>query len=251
MKTLFPSSWLAALIGSMLMASSILAQTDAPFAKANQEYADGKFREAIDDYEALVHAGEWSAALFYNLGNAYFRTSDFGHALLNDERALALQPNHPEAQTNLRIAREQAHALELSPGWAERIGRGVPSNRGAAIAAVIFFWGGLFLFAASLLTSPRRKGLLAFGFCALLSAAFLSYFLMTLERGVKGGSLAIVTGNETQARLATADTAASVMVLPTGSEVKVDQQRGDWVYAELPNNQRGWIPSKSIELVRR
>src|SRR5437762_3407876 len=56
----------------------------------------------------------------YNLGNAYFRQKDLGRAILNYERALALDQRHPEAQANLRIARDEARALELIPSRAER-----------------------------------------------------------------------------------------------------------------------------------
>jgi tetratricopeptide (TPR) repeat protein len=243
------SSWAVALTGSIVLASSLFAKTDAQFSKANQEYTDGKFKEAISDYESLVHSGEWTAPLFYDLGNAYFRTSDFGRAILNYERALALQPNHPEAQANLRVARDDAHALELSPSWADRFGQfATPSQ--VAIGAAILCWIGLFLGAAFFFTERRRRSLLALSLCALLSTAVLVYFLMTLEQGAKGGSLAVVIGNDVRARLATADSAATVMTLPAGSAVKVAQQRGDWVYVDLPNNQRGWIPATSIEFVR-
>jgi len=59
-----------------------------------------------------------------------------------------------------------------------------------------------------------------------------------------------VTGKDVQARLATADTANSVLALPAGSEIKVLSTRGDWIYAALPNNLRGWIPAKNAERVR-
>jgi tetratricopeptide (TPR) repeat protein len=239
----------ATLAGSFLLAPALLAQADSQFSKANQEYADGKFKEAISDYDALVRAGKWNANLFYDLGNACFRTSDFARAILNYERALALQPNHPEAQANLRIARDEARALELSPGWADRLSRYMTRNQ-SAVGAAIMLWAGLLLGAAFLFTRPRQTILLALSFCALLSALSLAYFLMALEHGAKGRALAVVTGNDIRARLATADTAASVMALPAGSEVRVAQERGDWVYVDLPDNQRGWIPAKSIELVR-
>jgi len=71
-------------------------------------------------YEALVRGGQWSANLFYDLGNAYFRTGDFGHGILNYERALALERHHPEATANLQIARDEARALELQQSWPER-----------------------------------------------------------------------------------------------------------------------------------
>src|SRR5947209_17328434 len=101
-------------------ASAVLAQPAAQFAKANQEFSAGNFKAAATDYEELVRAGQDSPNLFYNLGNAYFRQKDFGRAILNYERALALDPRHPEAQANVRIARDEARALELTPRQWER-----------------------------------------------------------------------------------------------------------------------------------
>src|SRR5712671_2218078 len=104
-----------------LVARSVFAQGEIEFEKANQEFAQGHFKEAISSYEALIRDSQWSANIFYDLGNAYFRTGDFGRAILNYERALALEPNHPETQANLRIARDEARGLELPQGWPERL----------------------------------------------------------------------------------------------------------------------------------
>src|ERR1700674_3701024 len=122
---------------------SAFAQSDAQFAKANQEYADRNFKEAIDGYDQLVRSGQWSANLFYDLGNTYFRAGDFGRAILNYERALALEPHHPEAQANLQIARDEARALELQQSWLERQLRFATVNH-YTIAATIAFWVGAF-----------------------------------------------------------------------------------------------------------
>jgi hypothetical protein len=40
------------------------------------------------------------------------------------------------------------------------------------------------------------------------------------------------------------------LALPVGSEIKILSTRGDWIYAALPNNLRGWIPAKNAERVR-
>jgi hypothetical protein len=61
---------------------------------------------------------------------------------------------------------------------------------------------------------------------------------------------AIVTAPELEARLATADNASSVLRLPPGSEIRILSQRGDWLYALLPNNLRGWVPTNSVAPVR-
>ena len=49
---------------------------DATFAEANSAYAAGHFSEAIKGYEALVAGHHWSANVFYDLVNAYFRAGD-------------------------------------------------------------------------------------------------------------------------------------------------------------------------------
>ena len=77
-----------------------------------------------------------------------------------------------------------------------------------------------------------------------------TFAIWQLERGSNGAARAIVTGKDVQARLATADTANAVLALPPGSEIKVLSTRGDWIYAALPNNLRGWIPAKNAEQVR-
>ena len=77
------------------------------FEDANQLYDAGKFGEAKRTYERLVGRGEWSANLFYNLGNAAYRSGSLGKAVLNYERALALDGSQAEARANLKWLREQ------------------------------------------------------------------------------------------------------------------------------------------------
>src|SRR5438270_4582182 len=243
------SACFIAIFCSAVSTVSSFAQSDAEFAKANQEYAQGHFKEAISGYEALVRAGQWSANLFYDLGNDEFSVGDFGHAVLNYERALALERHHPEAIANLQIARDEAHSLELQQSWPERYFQFASVNQ-YSIAAAIVFWLAMFAIVTLIFARRRSATLIAtLVFCLLLSAVAI-YAVYTLERGSNGSALAIVAGKNVQARLATADTANTILALPSGSEVKILSTRGDWIYAALPNNLRGWIPAKDVQQVR-
>jgi tetratricopeptide (TPR) repeat protein len=233
----------------LLTVSSALAQSDVQFTKANQAYAQGHFKEAIDAYEAVVGSGQWSANLFYDLGNAYFRTSNFGRAILNYERALALERRHPEATANLQIARDEAHALEMQPTWPERYLRCASINQYSVTAAVAF-WIGVFCLAALIFAHRRPAATFALLLFAFSIFAVAIFAIWKLDRGVEGRALAIVTAENVHARIATADTANSVLALPPGSEIKILSTRGDWIYAALSNNLRGWIPARSAEQVR-
>jgi tetratricopeptide (TPR) repeat protein len=228
-------------------AAMLSAQPAAQLAKANQEFAAGDFKAAIRDYEELVRAGKDAPNLFYNLGNAYFRQKDFGRAILDYERALALDPRHPEAQANLRIARDEARALELIPNRWERWLALTDANQ-YAITAAIMFW--ISLFALVIFTFNRRRAAFAMAILSALICTFAIFAAYQFAHGTKSGGLAVVTTENAEARIATADTANRVLTLPAGSEIQIVSRRGDWIYAVLPNNLRGWMPATSAEQVR-
>ena len=233
----------------LVSASLASAQGTDQFAKANQEYAAGDFDSAARDYEEIVRSGSDTPNLFYNLGNTYFRKKDFGRAILNYERALALDPHHPEAQANLRIARDEARALELIPTKLERA-LAVATQNQYAVAVAVAFW--VFAFSAVALSfgARRSRRLIALSILSLSIFAVSAFAAWEFARGKNGADLAIVTAENADARLATADNANRVLTLPAGSEVQILSERGDWIYAALPNNLRGWMPAKTIEAVR-
>ena len=43
---------------------------------------------------------------------------------------------------------------------------------------------------------------------------------------------------------------SKLMALPPGSAIRILSTRGDWSYAALPNDLRGWIPAQNAERVR-
>lgn len=230
-------------------AATLRAADESAFATANQAYADGRFEDAAKGYESLIQSGNWNASLFYDLANARYRLGDFGQAILNYERALALEPRHPEADANLRLARDEARALEMRRDWIERYA-GIATVKQYTTAATVAFWLAVFLAAHSFFAPRRSGGRMALIVLSLLICGGSVFAIVTLENGARGNALAVVTAKEADARLATADTAKSILVLPAGSEIKILSERGDWIYAALPNEQRGWIPASSAQRVR-
>ena len=233
----------------LIAVASARAQGGNSWMRANDEFAAGRFREALELYQGLAQAGETSAALFYNIGNAHYRMDELGEAILSYERALVLEPHHPEAEANLRLARDKARALELKRTPFDRLlARATPTEY--AVAAAVAFWVGAFAFTALFFARRRSTPLIAAALLAISTFAGAIAALYLLERGADGRSLAIVTAKSIEARLATADNAGTVLALPAGSEIKILSTRGGWSYAQLPNDLRGWIPANSAERVR-
>ena len=233
----------------LAIAASARAQDSDSWRRANDEFAAGRFAEAVELYQSIARGGETSAALFYNLANAHYRAGQLGEAILNYERALALDPRHPEAIANLRLVRDKARALELKRSAVDRlVGRGTPTQY--SVAAAIGFWAFAFALAALLLARRRSSSLVALAIVGFLMLSLSVAALYSREQGPNGQSVAIVTAGSIEARLATAESAGTVLALPAGSEIKILSTRGGWSYAELPNDLRGWIPANSAERVR-
>ena len=73
---------------------------------ADLEYKKGNYQQAIKDYEELLKQGI-SPALYYNLGNAYFRTNNIAKAVLAYERAYMLSPGDKDIRFNLQFAQSR------------------------------------------------------------------------------------------------------------------------------------------------
>ncbi len=77
------------------------------FERANQLYLQAKFPDAVAQYEKIAQSGFESGELYFNLGNAYYKSGNIQKAILNYERAKQLLPRDEDVQFNLQLANLQ------------------------------------------------------------------------------------------------------------------------------------------------
>lgn len=231
----------------LVVAAALPPAVATPFDEGNKHYEAGEFEQALARYDEAVAARVWTPNLFHNLANTAYRLKQPGPAILNYERALALEPAHPEARRNLELVRSQTGAKVFQARWWEQL---FPSWRADiyAIAAAVSAW--LFVFALAFLWLRRtRSRLLWWGF-ATLGLLVAAYSGAALWIDWQRNNLGVVTRSGTVARFAPADRAEVAQNLPEGSQVRVLSERGAWVYCALPGKELGWIPAQSLERVR-
>jgi len=214
--------------------------------KANSLYETKDYGKAKEAYDALVKSGPWSANLFYNRGNAEWKLGDGGKAALDFERALALEPGHPQARANLEFVRDQVGAKTAVQTWQERA-LTVISGDVAAVLAAVCGWVGLFCLAAAALRREGRTAPVVTLVMCVLAGAYAGGCMW--EAGIEG-TKAIVIAKMAQARVAPADAAPIADVLPAGSEVLAPEVRGQWTYCTLPDGRRAWVPTDAVEKVK-
>lgn len=84
------------------------------FVKALELFDQAKspddYRASARELESIVADGVHSGAVYYNLGNAWFRAGEFGRAILNYRKARPYRPRDPYLAANLQ------QALAAAPG---------------------------------------------------------------------------------------------------------------------------------------
>jgi hypothetical protein len=68
------------------------------------------YRESAGLYESIVSDGFENGAVYYNLGNAWFRAGEYGRSILAYRKAKLYRPRDPYLDANLR------HVLAVAPG---------------------------------------------------------------------------------------------------------------------------------------
>ena len=90
--------------------------TAALFDEANKLYEQAKYQEAATAYEKLLQSDPASAALYFNLGNAWFKAGQSGRAIAAYRQAERLAPRDPDLRFNLNFVRKKVSGSDFAPG---------------------------------------------------------------------------------------------------------------------------------------
>ena len=225
-------------------------------AEADSAYVRGQYQQAISDYESLLKQGA-SAELYYNLGNAYYRTENIPQAVLNYERALLLSPGDRDIRFNLQIARSKTFDkivpesemffvtwyramvnMMSVDGWA----RTALFALGLTIILLL-----VYLFADRLWL--RKAGF--FGGVALLILFVMSnLFAWQQKQDLINRKGAIIFAPSVTVKSTPAANGTDLFILHEGTKVVIiDGSMKDWKEIRLADGKEGWIESKKIRII--
>ncbi len=222
--------------------------------QADKAYKKGNYQMAISGYEELLKDGV-SADLYYNLGNAYFRTENITKAIINYERAIMLSPADDDIRFNLQFARSKtidkitpASEMFFVTGYQSLVN--MASVDGWAYAAVSALIVALVLILIFLFTSKTLLRRICFYASALCIVFFVlaNIFAYHQKNNIENRSAAIITAPTVNVKRTPADSGASAFVLHEGTKVGItDKSVKGWVAVSLADGREGWIQVSQIE----
>lgn len=197
--------------------------------------------EAIVDYETWLTDNGPNLSVLYNLGNAYYKSEDYGNAILSYEKALAIKPTDRKTRANLNLTRKAA-GLE-----------NVRINRYGLLGALAYNrWARQLLFAAFLilltLLIPKLKKMQAhlkpIRITRYIAIVFLLLAIAALIARRPELKRAIAVAKETKVRLSPFTTAEPVKSLVPGEMVQVIDEHKDFYQLES-----GWVSKQEVKKI--
>jgi tetratricopeptide (TPR) repeat protein len=226
------------------------------FEQANKAYQQGKFAEAAQKYESIVQSGLVGAELYYNLGNAYYKTGNISKAILNYERAMKLSPTDDDLKHNLQLANlmitdkiEPAPRLFIWEWWdAIQSAFSLRSITWVGYGVFVCWCIAIVLTVLAPSYAKRRIAFFAGAGCTLLLGATLILFFGKLNHATNADA-AIVVANITTVKNSPDPKSTDAFVLHGGVKVVIVDHLNDWLKVRLTDGKVGWLEKSAAEII--
>ncbi len=239
----------------LLVAFQAIAQNpDALAAQAAKAYNSKQYTEAISLYEKIIAGGNESYALYYNLGNAYFRTNENAQAVYFYEKALKLAPNNEDIINNIEVVNskltdkvETVPELFYKRWWKEIVN--LMSLNTLALINIVLLTLALLLIAGYIASSNILVRKISFWTGISFFLLFSVGILAASQRNhyLKNKHQAIVFAQTVNIKSSPDDNSKDIFVLHEGTKVTLLDKVADWQEIRISNGSIGWIRSSDIK----
>ncbi len=237
-----------------LLLASLPEQMDSLISQGNRHYLNKNFNMAADCYATVLKSGYESAALYYNLGNAYYKTGNMARAILYYEKALLLQPGDEDTRQNLALANQRIiDKIDVIPSfflkrWINSL-KGIFSPNQWALLCLLLFTVSLGCFALFFLSNNMalKKAGFSAGVVVLMITIASLILMYSRMHEIQKHDAAIIMVPSVNARSSPDEQSTNVFVLHEGTRVMVTDSVQQWKEIRLANGNKGWIPEEALE----
>lgn len=239
------------------LSANDMSYADSLWNAANAAYAEGRWGDAVADYERISGIGLESAALYCNTGDAYFKDGNVPMAILYYEKALKEDPSYSDARFNLDLLNQMIQD-RISPVpefilnvWVRNLCYKMDSDSWA-IAFLVFFvltMAMLLLFLLAPAAGGRRAGFFIGIVTSLLAIASLSFSIWQKQDSMRADDAIVMRPVVSVKSSPSVESSMDLFILHEGTKVKILDTVGKWNNIELADGRQGWMPSADMEII--
>ena len=248
---------------ALLMLSPLAASAqgdvyvDSLWNSANAAYADGRWADALRDYEMISSMGLESAPLYCNTGDAFFKDGNLPMAIVYYERALKLDPSYADARYNLSLMNSLIQdRIDTVPEfilkvWARDVCYIMDSDSWAVCFLVFLALtlAMVLLFILAPTPAGRRVGFFV-GIVMLIVASFSAGFSVWQKKDYMSADDAVVTRPVTSVKSSpSGESSTDLFILHEGTKVHIIDKVGRWNNIELADGRQGWLHAEDVEVI--
>lgn len=233
----------------LFISLNLFAQSpDELMKNGNKFYQEGQFEQAVQTYQKIISQGFESGAVYYNLGNAYFKSGKLGSAIFCYEKGLKLEPNDEDLSYNLRIAQARTFdkITELPKlfiiAWWEGLVTSFSVSAWSLIV-ILIFWILLISFAVYYFSRNSRFQKISF-FSSSISLAVLIVVVVLLFARVNreaATNYGILLQQTYSVKVSPDVKGSDAFVIHEGIKFSIEDHVNDWVKIRLVDGKIGWI----------
>lgn len=221
---------------------------------ADDAYTKGNYQQAIADYKELLKRGA-SASIYYNLGNAYYRSDSLTQAILAYERASLLSPGDDDIRFNLQFARSKT-IDKITPQsemffvtWYRALVNLAGVDRWATLSMFSLVLALLLLLAYLFAPYLGMRKVGFFGSISFMGVFLLSnLFAYQQKQMMENHCGAIIVAPSVTVKKTPNANSADAFVLHEGTRVDVtDNSMRHWSGVRLADGREGWLPTSQLE----
>ena len=192
--------------------------------------------------------------MYYNLGDAYYKTNQVGLAILNFEKAQKLAPADEDIRFNLKMANlkttDRINAvpqLAIVTGW-ERFVQHYDA-KGWSYFSIGSVWLALICFSLYLFVDRLRRAGFYSGAALLILSGFFFYLSHPQSRAEFDSDQAILTAANAYVKSAPDASGTDLFILHEGTKLNVLDQVGEWAKVRLADGKVGWVEHSAYTLI--
>ena len=222
---------------------------DSLFSGGNDSYNKNQFDVSVIAYENILSQGFYSADLYYNLGNAYYRLEDFANARWSYEMGINIDPRNKDMIHNLMLTKKKIpNTIETPDSQILNLINNFLTS---------FTYGDFVLFSSIML--------LLYSICFIIyrlmpsKPIFVSYYVFIVLFFIgtsfsvikflweRNNNFGIILNDETKLYSAPfLNENIKISIFFSGNKVRIEQTTDKWIEISSIDGRKGWIRLEDI-----